>query len=66
MSPPPEYFVAHGRHDATIPSVHAYQVVRFLEDRKASVVFCEADTGHKLSVACFKQLENFFLQPKSI
>lgn len=61
----PEYYVAHGKQDTIVPIDHAYQVVRYLEQNNARVEFCETDTGHKLGAACFKQLENFFLQPQS-
>ena len=61
----PEYFIAHGKQDAIIPIEQAFQIVRYLKEINAQVDFCETDTGHKLGAACFKQLENFFLQPST-
>jgi phospholipase/carboxylesterase len=57
-----KYFVAHGRQDQTVPVEQGRQVVQFLESSGAQVDYCEADTGHKLSMACFKQMERFFLE----
>jgi phospholipase/carboxylesterase len=56
-----KYFVAHGRQDQTVPVEQGRKVVQFLEACGAQVDYCEADTGHKLSMACFKQMEKFFL-----
>jgi len=55
-----KYYVAHGKQDTTIPISRGRKLVKFLEQSGACVEYCEADTGHKLSMDCFKQLEDFF------
>ncbi len=59
------FFIAHGRQDATIPIEQAYKIADFLEESQAQVDLCESDTGHKLNMACFKRLEEFFRAPSS-
>ena len=53
-------FVAHGTRDDRVPIEKARQAVRSLEQAGATVDYCEADVGHKLSLDCFKGLESYF------
>jgi phospholipase/carboxylesterase len=55
------YFIAHGRQDETVSIEQGRKLVQFLEDCGAWVDYCEADTGHKLSLPCFKAMEKFFI-----
>ena len=55
-----KFFVAHGNQDDIVPIRKAYQAKEWLQKHGASVEFCEADVGHKLSANCFSGLETFF------
>lgn len=58
----PEYLITHGNQDTIVPISHAYETRDYLDKNNARVDFCETDAGHKLSTACFKTLEGFFLR----
>lgn len=53
-------YVSHGTLDQTVPVSQAREAVQILEDAGASVVYCEAEVGHKLGVSCFRALGNFY------
>jgi phospholipase/carboxylesterase len=53
-------FVTHGTQDDLVPVKMARYAVELLEAAGARVSYCEEDVGHKLSVTCFKAMENFF------
>lgn len=52
-------FVAHGTRDDMVPVERARQSVATLQEAGAEVSYCEDDVGHKLSITCYKGLENF-------
>jgi phospholipase/carboxylesterase len=54
-----EFFIAHGTQDETVPVHYAREAAQKLQDGKARVIYCEADTGHKLSASCFRGLNAF-------
>jgi phospholipase/carboxylesterase len=54
-----EFFIAHGTQDDTVPIHYAREAVQKLQAGKAKVIYCEADTGHKLSASCFRGLIAF-------
>ncbi len=54
-----EFFIAHGTQDDTVPIHYAREAAQKLQDGKAKVIYCEADTGHKLSASCFRGLNAF-------
>jgi len=54
------FFIAHGTKDDIIPLKKARQAAQWLEDKGADVIFCTADTGHKISANCFNGLGEFF------
>lgn len=53
-------FVAHGTQDQTVPLETARRSVAALEALGASVVYCEDQTGHKLSARCLRAFGEFF------
>ncbi len=53
-------FVAHGAQDTRVPVERARRSVELLQKAGAQVIYCEEDVGHKLSVGCFRGLEEFF------
>jgi phospholipase/carboxylesterase len=53
-------FAAHGTQDNMVPVERARSAVDLLEKAGAKVTYCEDDVGHKLSLTCFKALQNFF------
>lgn len=53
-------FVSHGSQDDLVPVGLARQAVTFLKAAGASVTYCEAETGHKVSSGCLKEVESFF------
>jgi phospholipase/carboxylesterase len=55
-----EVFIAHGSRDVTVPVEEARNSAKQLEAAGASVIYCEDNTGHKLSVSCQKGLTTFF------
>jgi len=55
-----EFFIAHGTEDEMVPYEGARRARQWLTDKKASVTFCKADIGHKISAICLKELGNFF------
>jgi phospholipase/carboxylesterase len=54
-------FVAHGTKDELVPVERARETVEILKSAGGKVTYCEDDVGHKLSAACFRGLEKFFL-----
>ena len=54
-----EFFIAHGTQDETVPVHYAREAVQKLQEAKARVIYCEADTGHKLGTSCFRGLNAF-------
>jgi phospholipase/carboxylesterase len=58
-------FITHGTKDETVPIAKAREAAEVLEKAGADVSFCEEDTGHKLSVACFRSLGAFFSENKT-
>jgi phospholipase/carboxylesterase len=55
-----KYFIAHGTLDETVPVELARKSVKSLNSTGAEVNYCEENVGHKLSLPCFKALEDFF------
>ena len=55
------YYIAHGRQDTIIPVEQAHKLASFIEDCGGWFDFCEANTGHKLSLDCFNRMQDFFL-----
>ncbi|MGD0611394.1 MAG: alpha/beta fold hydrolase [Anaerolineales bacterium] len=53
-------FVSHGSQDEMVPVELARRAVSFLKASGASVTYCEAETGHKVSSDCLKGVESFF------
>lgn len=54
------FFVAHGSQDDIVPIQRAHEVVEFLRNAKAAVHFCHSPVGHRISSACFRELNRFF------
>jgi phospholipase/carboxylesterase len=52
-------FVAHGTQDQMVPVDRARASIELLEKAGAQVSYCEDETGHKLSSACLRALENY-------
>jgi phospholipase/carboxylesterase len=55
-------FVTHGTQDDLVPVARARRSVELLEMAGAQVTYCEEQVGHKLSSACFRGMESFFLK----
>lgn len=55
-----EFLITHGSQDEIIPVARAREISSILCKYGAVVNSCEAPTGHKLSLECFKKLEQFF------
>jgi len=55
-----EVFVAHGTQDKMVPIARARQAVQILEQAGAHVRYCEADTGHQVSLDCIHAMEAYF------
>ncbi len=56
-------YVAHGTEDQTVPYERAQQVERWMKQLGASLTFCEAAVGHRISAACFRSFAEFFAAP---
>jgi phospholipase/carboxylesterase len=54
-----KYFISHGTLDETVPVELARNSVKVLDAAGAEVNYCEENVGHKLSLPCFKALEDF-------
>ncbi len=54
------FFVAHGSQDDIVPIQRAYEVIDFLKNANAAVRFCHSPVGHRISSACFRELNHFF------
>ena len=54
-------FIAHGTKDELVPVKQARKMVETLQHAGGEVTYCEDEVGHKLSAACFRGLENFYL-----
>ena len=59
-----QVFVAHGSQDKTVSITKAQQAAGWLEQWGATVIFCEAPVGHRLSANCFKGFADFFKKPE--
>lgn len=57
-----QYFVAHGSQDDLVPLTSAQKSIKLLEQAGASVTFCEAEVGHKVSADCLRGLEAFWVK----
>jgi len=55
-------YIAHGTQDLIVPVEKARSAARFLTDCGADVTYCENNVGHKLSLDCFKGLEEFIVR----
>jgi len=55
-------FVAHGRQDELIPVDLARDNVAALEASGVQVMYCESDSGHRVSKECLKGVEAYFLR----
>jgi phospholipase/carboxylesterase len=55
-------YIAHGIQDDLVPIEMARKSVIQLEKAGAEIDYCEKNAGHKLSSACFKEMESFFLR----
>lgn len=53
-------FVAHGTKDETVPVDRARASVKLLEAAGATVIYCEDEVGHKVSVNCLQALRSYF------
>lgn len=58
-----EFYISHGKRDQIVPLSQGRKAAHLLQESGAEVLFCEANSGHKLSVNCFKGLGTFFGQP---
>ncbi len=56
-------YVAHGTEDQTVPYERAQQVESWMKQFGASLTFCEAAVGHRISAACFRSFAEFFAAP---
>lgn len=56
-------FIAHGSQDKTVPIEKARQTVQWLTQWGATVTYCEAPVGHRLSASCFRGFAEFFKNP---
>jgi phospholipase/carboxylesterase len=54
------YYISHGTLDETVPVLFARDSAKALNLAGADVNYCEENVGHKLSLPCFKGLEDFF------
>ena len=54
-----EFFVAHGAKDEIVPISKAFEIVNYLKGTGAELVFCQSDSGHKVSASCFNSLLQF-------
>jgi phospholipase/carboxylesterase len=52
-------FIAHGTKDELVAVERARQAVKLLEQAGARVTFCEDNVGHRLSLNCFRAMEDF-------
>lgn len=52
-------FVAHGTKDETVPVDRAQASIEILERSGAEVVYCEDETGHKISLNCMRALRSY-------
>ena len=53
-------FVAHVERDDMVSVDRARIVVEKLKSAGSEVVYCEEDVGHKLSVGCFRAMDDYF------
>lgn len=54
-------YIAHGSKDEVIPVSEARTASQVLQGVGADVIYCESETGHKLSASCLRGLEEYFL-----
>jgi phospholipase/carboxylesterase len=52
-------FWGHGRRDELIPVSVARRDIDRLRSARADVQYCEADVGHKLAIACLRELKEW-------
>jgi predicted esterase len=52
-------FISHGRQDDLIPLQQARRAYSVLKAAGAEIVYCESNTGHKVSKQCLKEMEVF-------
>jgi phospholipase/carboxylesterase len=52
-------YIAHGTQDDTVPVTMAQEAVRNLQAVGAQVIYCESESGHKLSLDCLRGLQAF-------
>lgn len=52
-------FVAHGTLDEMVPLDRARASIELLEQAGATISYCEAEVGHKLSADCLRALEEY-------
>jgi phospholipase/carboxylesterase len=55
-----DVFWGHGTQDDKVPIARARSDVARLRHAGASVVYCEADVGHRLGVECLRGLRDWF------
>ncbi len=55
-----KFYIAHGTQDTLVDFQRAQEIQKYLIARGASVQFCQADIGHKVSPACLSSLKTFF------
>lgn len=53
-------FISHGRADDKIPVAQARFAVNSLKEAGAEVVYCETNTGHKVSRECMGEMKKYF------
>lgn len=56
----PTYYIAHGKQDPLVEYQRALEVKNYLEQLSASITFCSADIGHRVSAECLAALKAFF------
>ncbi|MBN2145963.1 MAG: dienelactone hydrolase family protein [Anaerolineales bacterium] len=56
-------FITHGTRDELVPVARARESATLLKRAGALVTYCEDDTGHKLSLTCFRGLQAFYQNP---
>lgn len=52
-------FVAHGTQDEMVPIDRARASIQLLEEAGATITYCEAEVGHKVSADCLRALEEY-------
>ncbi len=54
-----QVYIAHGSKDSIVPVRMAEEAAHALKEIGAEVTYCPSNTGHKMSAACLRGLEEF-------